>query len=254
MNYKIHNRDREDWIILIHAFGGNMRIWNKQISLYMEYFNVMTIELRGHGGVEGVNDGKKSYSYKKLSEDIAEIMDFEKIDKAHFGGVSLGTLIISAMAHYHTERVKSLLLAGGITGIPIFSRIIMNLAVRGRRLAPHSFMYKIYSLIVMPKKNHSKARSFFVREVKKMPSYEFFKWLKTILEGHELHDKVDKTVDIPRIFIMGKEDYVFLKYVKKQYTMYKNSRLELMEKCGHVCNIDNPELFNKISIKFLLSV
>ena len=50
---------------------------------------------------------------------------------------------------------------------------------------------------------------------------------------------------------MGREDYMFLPPVEQIVAQHKYSTLEVIENCGHVCNVEKPRDFNKISIKFI---
>jgi pimeloyl-ACP methyl ester carboxylesterase len=51
---------------------------------------------------------------------------------------------------------------------------------------------------------------------------------------------------------MGEEDYMFLPSVKKVVERhYKSSKLFVIENCGHVVNIEQPNIFNKEVISFI---
>jgi pimeloyl-ACP methyl ester carboxylesterase len=51
---------------------------------------------------------------------------------------------------------------------------------------------------------------------------------------------------------MGDEDHMFLPSVTglvRRHTRF--SKLEVLPECGHVVNVDRPELFNLLSIDFI---
>ena len=56
---------------------------------------------------------------------------------------------------------------------------------------------------------------------------------------------------IPILFISGRQDHLFIEDVKKMAERELNGKLEIIENCGHVVNIEKAELFNEISIEFL---
>ena len=37
------------WVIFIHGAGGSSAVWFKQIKPFSEKFNVLLLDLRGHG-------------------------------------------------------------------------------------------------------------------------------------------------------------------------------------------------------------
>ncbi|TNI63710.1 2-succinyl-6-hydroxy-2,4-cyclohexadiene-1-carboxylate synthase, partial [Aeromonas salmonicida] len=47
------------------------------------------------------------------------------------------------------------------------------------------------------------------------------------------------------------EDYMFLAPVREQVSRDPYSELAVIEGCGHVCNVESPERFNRQSIAFL---
>jgi pimeloyl-ACP methyl ester carboxylesterase len=50
---------------------------------------------------------------------------------------------------------------------------------------------------------------------------------------------------------MGDQDVMFLEPVKNLVQQHKNSVLKILEKCGHVVNVEQPELFNQLSTNFI---
>ena len=46
---KILNTISKEWCVFIHGAGGSSAIWHKQVKAYAENFNVLLIDLRGHG-------------------------------------------------------------------------------------------------------------------------------------------------------------------------------------------------------------
>jgi pimeloyl-ACP methyl ester carboxylesterase len=50
---------------------------------------------------------------------------------------------------------------------------------------------------------------------------------------------------------MGAEDHLFLAPVKKLVENDDSSKLLVVENCGHVVNIENHLVFNKLSIQFI---
>jgi pimeloyl-ACP methyl ester carboxylesterase len=50
---------------------------------------------------------------------------------------------------------------------------------------------------------------------------------------------------------MGSEDYMFLPPAIQITNKHENSYLEVVENCGHVVNVEQPQTFNKVSLAFL---
>ena len=80
--YKAENRSNK-WITFIHGAGGNSSIWFNQVRFFKVYFNVLLIDLRGHGKSE-VSPKGTEYTFKIIIDDIINVLDHNKIEKSHF--------------------------------------------------------------------------------------------------------------------------------------------------------------------------
>ncbi|MGB1210172.1 MAG: alpha/beta hydrolase, partial [Lacinutrix venerupis] len=56
---------------------------------------------------------------------------------------------------------------------------------------------------------------------------------------------------IPTLYIMGEQDHLFLPSVKNIVAKHLKSTLLIIENCGHVVNVEQPETFNIQTIKFI---
>ena len=98
LHYTVYknNKKKSPWITFVHGAGGSSSIWFKQIRYFSKYFNLLLIDLRGHGNSKSliVNPFQPKYTFKVVTEDIIGVLDNEKIIKSHFVGISLGTILI----------------------------------------------------------------------------------------------------------------------------------------------------------------
>jgi pimeloyl-ACP methyl ester carboxylesterase len=50
---------------------------------------------------------------------------------------------------------------------------------------------------------------------------------------------------------MGEEDYLFLPSVRKMTEAHLSASLFVVESCGHVVNVEQPEVFNSAVLSYL---
>ena len=63
---------------------------------------------------------------------------------------------------------------------------------------------------------------------------------------------LEKELTIPVLYVMGEEDYMFLPSVRKVVEKHcKSSQLFVIEQCGHVVNVEQPNTFNQAVISFI---
>ena len=55
----------------------------------------------------------------------------------------------------------------------------------------------------------------------------------------------EKELPIPTLYLMGDKDYMFIKPVKEMVSQHKQSTLCEIPDCGHVCNVEKPDIFNR---------
>ena len=251
------HKTSSEWVTFVHGAGGSSSIWFKQIRDYSKQFNVLLLDLRGHGNSKPTIKSvfKKRYTFDSIVDDIVEVLDFEKVEKSHFIGISLGTILIRQLAENYPERISSMIMGGAIMKLNIRSQILMRLGNVDKSVIPYLWLYRFFAFIIMPKKNHRESRLLFVREAKKLYHKEFLRWYKLTSELKPLL-RLFRQVDvcIPTLYVMGEEDYMFLPSIQKLAGMQQASQIVVVPDCGHVVNVEQPDFFNKTTLTFLKSV
>lgn len=244
----------DEWVVFVHGAGGSSSIWVKQLQDYRKHFNLLLVDLRGHGRSnqllkELIN---KKYTFTSVTQDILKVLDHLKIASAHFVGISLGTIIIRNMAELSAERVRSMVLGGAITRFSTRSQILVKIGNLSKHIVPYMWLYRILAFIVMPTRNQKESRNLFVREAKKLCQQEFKRWFILTSEVNPLMRYFkEKELTIPTLYLMGEQDYMFIKPVREMVAAHRFSQLLEIEDCGHVCNVEKPAEFNKYSIEFI---
>ncbi len=255
--HKIYKHPRSDaeWVTLVHGAGGSSTIWFKQLRDFKKFFNVLLLDLRGHGQSKNLFQDwlmKDGYQFKDICDDVIHLLNHLQIRKSHFVGISLGTIIIREISERYPERVGKMVLGGAVIRFNLKSRILVRLAHVLKRILPFIWIYKIYAHILMPKKRHEKSRNLFINEARKIYQKEFLRWIKITSQIKPLMKLFrEKSPHHPTLYLMGDEDYMFLPSVQIVATQHMNSRLEIIPGSGHVCNVDQPECFNLKAIDFL---
>ena len=245
-----HHKTSKDWVTFVHGAGGSSTIWFKQLRDFRKHFNILLLDLRGHGNSKpNFKDAfSDQYTFDSITEDIVEVMDHEKIAQSHFIGISLGTILIRNLAENHPSRVKSMIMGGAIMKLNFRSQVLMRLGVIFKSVVPYLWLYKFFAFIIMPNKNHRESRSLFVQN-------ECSRRLKLASEITPLL-RFFRTVDIsvPTFYVMGEEDYLFLPTIQKIVKTHKEATLFVIEKCGHVVNVEQPNIFNQQVIGYLTNL
>lgn len=116
--YKKYEKDEsKEWVVFVHGAGGSSSIWFQQLKAFKSVFNVLLVDLRGHGKSKDALQlyYEEDYTFDDISKDVLQVLDHLEIERAHFVGVSLGTIIIRNLSEIAPNRVKSAILCGAIT-------------------------------------------------------------------------------------------------------------------------------------------
>jgi pimeloyl-ACP methyl ester carboxylesterase len=104
----------------------------------------------------------------------------------------------------------------------------------------------------MPRKKHRESRNLFIREAKKLYQKVFQRWFRLAAQINPLLTLFRiNDGGIPTLYIMGEEDYMFLPSIAQLVKKHQSSELFVIPQCGHVVNIERPDIFNKQAIAFL---
>src|ERR1700761_2028882 len=87
LNVSVEGRDGGPTLMLSHAMGCAMRMWEPQMAALTQSFRVIRYDRRGHGK-SAVPPGP--YSTERLGRDVLAILDDLNIKKVHWCGLSLG--------------------------------------------------------------------------------------------------------------------------------------------------------------------
>jgi len=243
------------WVTLIHGAGGSSIIWFRQIKFLNAHYNVLLIDLRGHGNSKH-KPTTNSLTFDEVVQDIIDVLNHLKIASSHFIGISLGTIIIRQLAATHAKRVDGLIMAGAIMQLNIRSQLLMQLGMFSKSFIPYMWLYRFFAFIIMPRHNHKKSRAMFIREAKKLTQQEFIRWYRLSTQVNTVLKKLRSNIAaMPCLYLMGKEDAMFLPSIQKLVTKQPiNNKLIVVPNCGHVVNIDQPDLFNNYTIAFLNTI
>lgn len=238
-------------IVLIHGLGGDHRIWKHQIPSLQKKFNVLTIDLPSHAE----NNKKLSAmttSIDAVSKEILKVIDYLKLNKCIFIGVSLGTVFIKHIEMYYPKYVESAILVGAIGNVSLFLKASVNIFSKIGDKLPFQFVYRLFSRIIMPLKRSEKSRKIFCKCAEELNATEFKQWMIILAESIKMNLKFKTEERLQNLYISGVFDICFLKGIKKEVAQTRAKLIQL-EQCGHVCNIDRREEFNTIVMDYLES-
>jgi pimeloyl-ACP methyl ester carboxylesterase len=251
LNYRIipHSRSSE-WILLLHGLGGSWKTWYKQLPELNAEYNLLLPDLYGHGRTREV---LPQYTFPDLAVALVQVLDHLRLQRVHVMGISLGSVVACALGLEHGHRLKSMILGGAVQNMDFKTELLLSSAKYLKHCVPYMWLYRFFAWIIMPGPAQLKSRKVFSREAVNLGGSEFKKWHSLLLQFPELCRDFRNTelCRIPKLFISGEQDYLFLPHVRDHVARDPNSELHVIPGCGHVCNIQAPREFNRIALQHL---
>jgi len=248
VHYYVSGDDKKELIVFLHPAFGNHHCFDQQIDFFASNYRVVTIDLLGHGLSQAVKTKDK---IDKSSEHIRMIVENEGYEKAHFVGVSMGTLITQHFALLHPKKVSSLTLLGG------YDINSNNKEVaKAQRVENVKWMFKAlfsmnsfrrYTASNIAIKPESQARFYEMTQMYTRKSFTVMSGLGNILKHRENEKK-----SYPMLFMSGDNDIdLSIRMSKSFHENVPNSEFHLIPNAGHCANMDNDKEFNKTLMAFL---
>ena len=252
--YEIHyfiadNSKERETILFVHPAFSDHTCFNKQIDFFFEKFNVITIDLLGHG-LSKV--GKSKDKIDKSIEHINEILQQENINAIHLVGVSIGGLIAQCFAEHYSEKTLSLTAVGGYN-------ISHNNkeAEKVQRKDMFKWIFKI--IFSMDSFRRYTASVSVIDKIEQVRFYESTKGFTRksfmIMSGASkfISEKTDTIRSYPLLILVGDNDIEIAKKMSEQWhNEEKQSEFHSIENAGHCANMDNSEMFNTVIYDFII--
>jgi pimeloyl-ACP methyl ester carboxylesterase len=248
---RIHSATAE-WLVFFHGIGGDCSIFGKQIPFFQEHFNLLLIDLPGHGRSAGL-EGREPVEY--TARRILELLELLRLPPAHFLGVSLGTVVMQHLASQWPERIKSLVLAGAVYRFQPWGALLARLSLRFplKQLIPARWSYLLFAHILLPRRNHQKSRALFIQAARVLRESDYHAWGDALVQASvRTYARLEPGRNtLPKLYVCGSQDHMFLPSLRRFVEKEALAELTVLPACGHVCNIERAEHFNALALSFL---
>lgn len=258
LHYKTFVREeKRPWIVMIHGAGGSIEVWYRQITDFARHFNLLLVELSGHGESSNEKESRRHlFNFQSEADEVMRVVDHLGIQRAHFMGLSLGSIVVRFIAEGYPERVSAMVLAGAVTALGWESRTLLRIADLVKYIIPYDLMKWVIAKVLMPQRRYKGSAALFLRSARRLSFDNFLKVFRMIRSLNEqVGSLFRERISIPTLYLMGEDDYFFLPQVHlAAHQGGEQVRMVIVPQAGHVCNIDNKKFFNSASLEFLREI
>ena len=250
-------------IVFVHEFSGDYRSWEAQMRFFSRRYRCIAFNARGYPPSD-VPRAVSKYSQAIATDDIANVMRHLKIKNAHIIGCSMGAYATLHFGLRHPRMARSLTAVGAGAG-----------SVRGRRAqflrdnAARARLFEEEGLTAAS--NILRTAPARVQLQNKDPRAYHECWQRFEAGsalGHALTlrglqarrptiyslEPSLRRMQVPTHIVAGDEDDASIDPAVFVKRVCPAARLTLVPATGHVVNIEEPSLFNRITADFLALV
>ncbi|HNZ10094.1 MAG TPA: alpha/beta hydrolase [Smithellaceae bacterium] len=268
-------------VLLIHGLTASSLFFQKQIPALSGHFQVIAPDLRGHGLSEASTD---HLTMRRLAEDLKQFIDHLKLSEISLVGWSMGVhVIFEYIRNYSCDKIEKILIIEMAPrlmksedwrlGLPgVFSRkqgdfghednlYLLSVMLDDWQAYSKVVVQRILNKSLYNEKMEFNAKADFKGKEDLGWLYEEAKknnasviaafWIAMAVQDYR---PVLKNIPVPCLLVYGTESNYYpaenYDYMQKQIP---DARVVAFEGCGHALHIQDPELFNRLALDFLLA-
>lgn len=243
-----------DAVVFLHGFPHRRALWASQLGALMERARCIAVDLRGLGESEG--DGP--WSMDQYADDVVELLDHLRIDRAVVCGVSMGGYVAFALWRRHPHRVRGLVLmdtkAGADTEEAAKKRRDMMALARERGSGAVADSMITGMVGKSTREKCPEVVDAVHRMLESAPVSGVLGALEALV-GRPDSTPTLPTITVPTLIVVGNEDV--LTPVRESEYMHRkiaDSRLEVISGAGHVSMVERPAAVNHLLSEYLAAV
>ncbi|MBQ0959131.1 alpha/beta fold hydrolase [Ideonella sp. 4Y11] len=244
-------------VLLLHGVGGSLELWSAQFAAAHQDLRLLAVDLPGHG----LSDfSAQADSPPRFAHTLWALLDALAIHQVHLVGNSLGGAICLQMHRRQPARVRSMLLAasanlGAAAPLPFRLMTLPGLGELMSRPGEGAVARQIQAIfgpdfVVTPE-----LRELIRRNVMRPGAQQAF--LGCVRQMTQLRGQRAALVEqaqaslamsrVPTLLLHGRQDVVIpAAHSQNTAARHPHLQLEVIERCGHTPQLEQPECFNAL--------
>jgi 3-oxoadipate enol-lactonase len=246
---------RGEPVLFIHGLGSSVDGWTLQVPAFVDTYQVITYDLRGHGRSA---HPPGPYSIPQLAADAAALLAALETGPAHVVGLSLGGAIAFQLALDWPALVRTLTVVNSAPGLELrtlrerlqwWSAVATRL-VLGRVLRPDQ-LGRLLGRGLFPKPEQAPLRAAFADQFARNDRRTYAAAARALFAWNVL-DRVGE-ISCKTLIVSADHDYTPVALKAAYVARMPNAVLEVIEDSRHATPVDQPTRFNAVLRRFLAS-
>lgn len=252
LRYRIDGIEGAPKLVFSNSLGTNLHMWDGQVEAFAGSYHILRYDKRGHGKS---GPASNPFEMKTLADDLVALSDALGFQGAHYCGLSIGGMTGQALGIYHSGYFKSLALCATSSQIPeeqipFWHQRIATVKAEGMEPMVAPVLERWFGAEY--RSGNAETLSM-VSEMLRTTSPEGYYRCSEAILGMKYTEEVHK-ITTPSILIPGETDPalpVFMSEIIAE--RLPGVKMEICQNAAHLCNLEQPEVFNDILGRWLTS-
>jgi 3-oxoadipate enol-lactonase len=239
-------------LLFLHGLGSSSRDWENQVDSFARTYQVITLDLRGHGCSE---KPPGPYSMRAFAEDTAALIRALGVAPVHIVGISMGAMVAFELVLNCPELIRSLVNVNGAPEmrvetvrerIQVWRRFVflelLGMRGTGVMLGKHLFPYP----------EQAELRKIFIQRWAENDKRAYRESLRAIINW-DVEARIGE-IRCPVLVVASEQDYMPLGEKKRFTEKIPGAKLVVIEDARHAVTVERPKRFNAVVGEFLKEV
>ncbi|MFN3974848.1 MAG: alpha/beta fold hydrolase [Dehalococcoidia bacterium] len=235
-------------VVFTHGYAGTTVSWKPQVPALSQRYRFIIYDMRGHGQSEAPSDPTK-YSMDIVVEDLYQLLRHLGVSQAVVGGLSLGGVVCMRFALAHPDMVRSLVLMDTGPGY----RNPQRLAEWDRQCEERARLLETGGVEAFMRSQYAVDDYYTPPDVMRRHNPTGLALVsRRVMAG--IHMLPLEKINTPTLILCGTRDKGFIAASYYMAQNIKGAFLSFIPMAGHGSNVDQPELFNLLVLRWLEEV
>jgi pimeloyl-ACP methyl ester carboxylesterase len=250
-------------VLFLHEFAGDHHSWEPQVRALSRRYRCVAYNARGYPPSD-VPEDPAAYSQARAVEDAIAVLDALDIERAHVVGLSMGGFATLHLGLRHPGRARSLVVAGvGYGAQPERQQAfreesgVIADAFANEGAAEVTKRYAVGPARVQFQNKDPRGWAEWAARLAAHDAHGSAHTMRGVQAARpSLYDLTDelRALEVPTLLIAGDEDEGCLEPILMLKRTIPGAGLALLPKTGHTCNLEEPELFDRLLERFFADV
>ncbi|MBN2282499.1 MAG: alpha/beta hydrolase [Deltaproteobacteria bacterium] len=227
-------------LLCIHGSGGDHHVWSAQFEGLGNRYNIVALDLPGHGRSEGEGDRTIACSVSR----VRNLVEGLGLERPVVTGHSLGAAVALSYGLEHGGDAAAVIAVGGGAVMPVSPMVFEG--IRG----DYSSFIAFAPELALAKENRESLRDILIEGFSRVPPDVLYNDFQAC-DGFDITNDLHR-IEIPVLVICGDADKMMPpRFSRFLHESISGSCLSILPGCGHFPMLEDPAAFNAAVTEFV---